>query len=99
MKRKFILLAMMLLTLIGGVKFNVLNAQEDVVTINGDATSYNHNYPIPFNSSYGLCQVTYTGTEINHASGFISNIALKIDVISTLNNCSNNKDTGISALL
>lgn len=28
MKRKFILLAMMLLTLIGGVKFNVLNAQE-----------------------------------------------------------------------
>ena len=80
MKRKFILLAMMLLTLIGGVNLNVLNAQEDVVTINGDATSYNHNYPIPFNSSYGLCQVTYTETEINHASGFISNIALKIDV-------------------
>lgn len=30
MKRKFILLAMMLLTLIGGVKFNVLNAQIDL---------------------------------------------------------------------
>ena len=30
MKRKFILLAMMLLTLMGGVKFNVLNAQIDL---------------------------------------------------------------------
>ena len=45
MKKKFILLAMMLLTLIGGVKFNVLNAQEDVVVINEVPDTYGASYP------------------------------------------------------
>ena len=51
MKRKFILLAMMLLTLIGGVKFNVLNAQIDLtkqyrlkVNEGGYAGKYLHVY-------------------------------------------------------
>ena len=85
MKRKFILLAMMLLTLIGGVKFNVLNAQEDVVTINGDATSYSVYYPIAFNASYQLSQHIYTSSEIGHVAGMIDKIAFKVNVTQTRN--------------
>ena len=85
MKRKFILLAMMLLTLIGGVNLNVLNAQEDVVTINGDATSYSVYYPIAFNANYQLSQHIYTSSEIDHVAGMIDKIAFKVNVTQTRN--------------
>ena len=74
---------MLLLTLIGGVKFNVLNAQEDVATINGDATSYVAYYPICFNYNYGLSQHIYTSSDIGHAAGVIDKIAFKVNYTST----------------
>lgn len=84
MKRKFILLAMMLLTLIGGVKFNVLNAQETVVEIGGNATSTSQHYPMGLYYPYTLVQQVYTSTDIANAgfsegSGVITKIAFKIN--------------------
>ena len=98
MKKKFILLAMMLLTLIGGVNLNVLNAQEDVVTINGDATSYSNIYPISFNYNYSLSQHTYTASEINHAAGVVDKIAFKVNVTQTRNLTLYLQNTTIDAL-
>ena len=77
MKRKFIFLAMLLLTLVGGVKWNVLNAQDNVVTIGGDATSSSNIYPISFNYSYALSQHIYQSSQINKAPGVIESIAFK----------------------
>lgn len=87
MKRKFILLAMMLLTLIGGVKFNVLNAQETVVEIGGNATSTSQHYPMGLYYPYTLVQQVYTSTDIANAgfsegSGVITKIAFKINTSS-----------------
>ena len=53
MKKRFIFLVM-LFSLLGGVNWNVLNAQDNVVTIGGDATSYNVYYPIAFYANYQL---------------------------------------------
>lgn len=81
MKRKFIFLMMMCLFGLSGL----LNAQEDVVTINGDATSYSNIYPIAFNYNYQLSQHIYTAEEINHAAGTIEKIAFKVNVTQTRN--------------
>ena len=78
MKRKFILLAMMLLTLIGGVKFNVLNAQEDVVVINEVPDTYGASYPFVINNYYQLSQHIVPSTKINHDGGVIDKIAFKV---------------------
>ena len=84
MKKKFILLMMIVLTLLGGVNQNVLNAQDEV-TIGGDATSYQVGYPIAFNYNYQLSQHVYTASEINHAAGIIEKIAFKVNVTQTRN--------------
>lgn len=77
MKRKFILLAMMLLTLIGGVKFNVLNAQETVVEI-GDGTINSLYAPTADNSAkYSVSQQLYLKEEINKESGSITKISFQ----------------------
>ncbi len=74
MKRKFILLAMMLLTLIGGVKFNVLNAQE-TITIGSIDPNYKNNY-LPFCTyNYAaISQQIYTFDQIGQ-SGTINAIS------------------------
>ncbi|MBO5958155.1 MAG: choice-of-anchor J domain-containing protein [Bacteroidales bacterium] len=52
MKRKFIFLAMLLLTLVGGVKWNVLNAQEGVYRIKSNSTGkYMHVFNTNTNQS------------------------------------------------
>ena len=84
MKKRFIFLVM-LFALLGGVNWNVLNAQEDVVTIGGDATSYNVYYPIAFYANYQLSQHVYTADEIGHAAGTIEKIAFKVNVTQTRN--------------
>ena len=78
MKRKFILLAMMLLTLIGGVNLNVLNAQEDVVAVHEDATSTITNYPIAFQTACNFSQHIYVSSDLNHGAGIIDKIAFKV---------------------
>ena len=97
MKKKFILLMMMCLTLLGGVNLNVLNAQ-DQVTIGGDATSYNVYYPIAFGANYQLSQHVYTADEIGHAAGTIEKIAFKVNVTQTRNLTFYLKNTSIDAL-
>ena len=84
MKKKFILLMMIVLTLLGGVNQNVLNAQ-DVVTIGGEATSTSGYYPIAFGANYQLSQHVYTADEIGHAAGTIEKIAFKVNVTQTRN--------------
>lgn len=74
MKKKFILLAMMLLTLIGGVKFNVLNAQE--VEIGVSDNSPTGLYPMYTSWSYSETQQIYTESEIGQ-TGRITEIAFK----------------------
>lgn len=77
MKRKFILLAMMLLTLIGGVNLNVLNAQEtETVTFEPGSTS---TVETPswnlYNRSY--TQTIYTNENLGGKIGTITAIAYK----------------------
>ena len=76
MKRKFILLAMMLLTIIGGVNLNVLNAQE-TITI-GESGTYTTNFmPGQTNYNYALSQQIYLSDELNGLEGEITHIAFK----------------------
>ena len=71
MKKKFILLAMLLLTLVGGVKLNVLNAQETVETYVTRATNdvcvvefiLKDSYSDTWNGNY--LSVSYGGTPTN----------------------------------
>ena len=85
MKRKFIfLLTMLLLTLIGGVNWNVLNAQE-IVEI-GSGNSNSSRAPIATYYNYSYSQQILTASEINHGAGTISSIAFKIQS----GNCSRN---------
>ena len=74
MKRKFILLAMMLLTLIGGVNLNVLNAQE-TITIGSIDPNYKNQY-LPFCTyNYAaISQQIYTFDQIGQ-SGTINAIS------------------------
>ena len=77
MKKKFILLAMMLLTLIGGVNLNVLNAQETIEIGEGSTST---SYSIPSYTYYGnrsFTQQIYTAGEINAASGNVISISFK----------------------
>ena len=76
MKKKFIFLTMLLLTLVGGVKFNVLNAQE-TITI-GDKTDYS-TMSLPFTDyyKYYVSQQIYTSDEIK-VEGVITHIAYHI---------------------
>ena len=78
---------MLLLTLMGGVKLNVLNAQETVVEIGGNATSTSQYYPMGLYYPYTLVQQVYTSTDIANAgfsegSGVITKIAFKINTSS-----------------
>ncbi len=78
---------MLLLTLMGGVKLNVLNAQETVVEIGGNATSTSQHYPMGLYYPYTLVQQVYTSTDIANAgfsegSGVITKIAFKINTSS-----------------
>lgn len=76
MKRKFIFLAMLLLTLVGGVKWNVLNAQE-TITI-GSGTNSTYYGPIyDYYTNYAITQYIYTKDEIE-VSGTINSIAFRI---------------------
>ena len=78
MKKKIFILTMMLLTFLG-VNLNVLNAQEETITIgSGDRTSTR----IPSNSFtyYGYCQQIYTKAELGNeieAGVEITKVSLK----------------------
>ena len=77
MKRKFIfLLTMMFLTLLGGAKWNVLNAQSNVVEIGENSSTTNAN--IPFNTYYyaSITQQIYLSNQINGA-GTIADVSFK----------------------
>ena len=97
MKKRFIFLVM-LFALLGGVNWNVLNAQDDVVTIGGNATSISGYYPIAFGANYQLSQHVYTADEIGHAAGTIEKIAFKVNVTQTRNLTFYLKNTSIEAL-
>ena len=75
MKRKFILLAMMLLTLIGGVNLNVLNAQ-GTVEIGVSDNSPTGMYPMYSSFYHSESQQIYTESEIGQ-TGSIAEIAFK----------------------
>ena len=77
MKKKFIFLTMLLLTLVGGVKFNVLNAQETITIGSGDGNS--NTLPFETNSyEYSMSQQIYTATELNgQGAGMITSLAFK----------------------
>ena len=77
MKRKFIFLAMLLLTLIGGVKWNVLNAQETVTIGNEEEAIRTYSVPFDLYNGYGVCQQLYTADEIGKTAGAIESLALK----------------------
>ena len=77
MKKKFIFFTMLLLTLMGGVKLNVLNAQETVVEI-GDGTINSLYAPTADNSAkYSVSQQLYLKEEINKESGSITKISFQ----------------------
>ena len=82
MKKKFILLAMMLLTLIGGGKFNVLNAQETTVKIGGEPSSkIDNGLPIYSYYCHSMSQQIYLATEMidddgNRVDGNITSLSL-----------------------
>ena len=86
MKRKFLLLAMMLLTLMGGVKFNTLKAQTPV-TIDGTVGNWtanaNPNAPLNANNTYTLSQQIYLAEElVNVSSGStFSSIAFRLNAL------------------
>ncbi len=80
MKKKFILLAMMLLTLIGGVKFNVLNAQDLTVAVHGNATSESAVFPIPTYYGQAFAQTLYYAEDLeNIGPSTITSVAFKKD--------------------
>ncbi len=85
MKKKFIFFTLLLLTLIGGAKFNVLNAQE-TITIGGNATGTSQNYPMGLYYPYTLTQQIYTSSDINYGAGVISEIAFKINISNATRN-------------
>ena len=75
MKKKFIFFTMLLLTLMGGVKLNVLNAQ-DVVIGDGETTT-SCDIPIPYGQAKSITQLIYTQSEIGHGAAAITSIAFK----------------------
>lgn len=75
MKKKFILLAMMLLTLIGGVKFNVLNAQE-TITI-GSGTEEQAFIPIQANYDNTISEQIFLAEDFQGNTGSITSYAFK----------------------
>ena len=77
MKKRFIFFTLLLLTLIGGAKFNVLNAQETTITI-GSGTNSTYYGPIyDYYTNYAITQYIYTKDEIG-VSGTINSIAFRI---------------------
>ena len=77
MKRKFIFFTLLLLTLIGGANWNVLNAQE-TITIGEDSQCAGFNI-LPNNCyyNYSITQQIYTSDELGGAPGVISTIAFR----------------------
>ena len=65
---------MLLLTLMGGVKLNVLNAQETVVEI-GDGTLSSYYSPVAEYGYVSLSQIIYLKEEINKDNGLITSIS------------------------
>lgn len=57
--------------------FGTLRAQDDVVTIGGDATKESSVFPIPTYYGQSLSQTLYTASAINHAPATITSIAFK----------------------
>ena len=79
MKRKFILLAMMLLTLIGGVNLNVLNAQE-TVEIGEDqnpSASWQYYLPVYEYKPYSITQQIYLESDFEGKTGNIKSVSFK----------------------
>ena len=75
MKRKFILLAMMLLTLIGGVNLNVLNAQE-TITI-GSGTDVQAFIPLQSNYDNTISEQIFLAEDFQGNAGSITSYAFK----------------------
>ena len=75
MKKKFILLMMMCLTLLGGVNLNVLNAQNVIEIGEGSATT-NGNIPLDTYYYTSISQQIYLSDQINSA-GSITEISFK----------------------
>lgn len=57
--------------------FGTVRAQDDVVTIGGDATKESSVFPIPAYYGQSLSQTLYTASAINHAPATITSIAFK----------------------
>ena len=74
MKKRFIFFTLLLLTLIGGAKFNVLNAQETITIGEGTTTSYYAPYA-NYYGKYSVSQQIYLKEEINKESGLITSIS------------------------
>ena len=80
MKKKFIFLTMLLLTLVGGVKWNVLNAQETTVEIGEGSTTYDSRTPVSFyyaSYAYSSSQQIYYKDELDGISGSITHISFR----------------------
>ncbi len=81
MKKKFIFLTMLLLTLLGGVKWNVLNAQETTtVEIGEGSTTYDSRTPVSFyyaSYAYSSSQQIYYKDELDGISGSITHISFR----------------------
>ena len=79
MKRKFIFLAMLLLTLIGGVNWNVLNAQDPGIKIGEDKQDASPTGMYPMYGSWycSISQQIFTAAEIGEGAGNITSIAFK----------------------
>ena len=75
MKKRFIFFTLLLLTLIGGAKFNVLNAQEPITIGSGNTTDAY--LPTSTYYNYSMTQQIYTADEINSGAGFITHIAIR----------------------
>ena len=73
MKKKFIFLAMMLLTFLG-VNLNVLNAQETITIGNGEDPNYDT--PYDMYEGYGVAQQLFEYSEINK-SGIITSLSFR----------------------
>ena len=81
MKRKFIFLAMLLLTLIGGVKWNVLNAQETTVEIGEDqspSAQWQYYLPVYEYKPYSITQQVYLEEDFDGNIGNITSVSFKL---------------------
>ncbi len=74
MKKKITFL-LMIFALLGGMNFNVLNAQETITIGSGSTTDAY--LPTSTYYNYSMTQQIYTADEINSGAGFITHIAIR----------------------